>query len=281
MPLSACGRGLDPNVRVIAPWRIESFRTKFPGRREMIAYCEAKQIPVKASAAKPYSSDENCLHISYEAGRLEDLDVNGVELVDFGMTVSPRQAPDKTESISIGFESGVPVSLDGKPFSAAEIVKQLNRIGGRNGIGRIDMVENRFVGMKSRGVYEAPGMTILYAAHAAIEQLTLDRDLLHLRDRLAPEVAEMVYYGFWYTAKMDALMAFIRQAQRPVSGEVRLDLYKGNIVVAARESRNNLYDAGIASMEGGGSYNQTDAEGFLRIQSLPSRVQARVTPRTY
>jgi argininosuccinate synthase len=272
---------LDPNVRVIAPWRIESFRTKFPGRREMIAYCEAKRIPVKASAAKPYSSDENCLHISYEAGRLEDLGVNGVELVDFGMTVSPRQAPDKTENISIGFESGVPVTLDGKPFSAAEIVKQLNRIGGRNGIGRIDMVENRFVGMKSRGVYEAPGMTILYAAHAAIEQLTLDRDLVHLRDRLAPEVAEMVYYGFWYTAKMDALMAFIRQAQRPVSGGVRLDLYKGNIVVAARESPNSLYDAGIASMEGGGSYNQTDAEGFLRIQSLPSRVQARVTPRAY
>ena len=143
------------------------------------------------------------------------------------------------------------------------------------------MVENRFVGMKSRGVYEAPGMTILYAAHAAIEQLTLDRDLLHLRDRLAPEVAEMVYYGFWYTAKMDALMAFIRQAQRPVTGEVRLNLYKGNIIVAARESPNNLYDAGIASMEGGGSYNQTDAEGFLRIQSLPSRVQARVTPRVY
>jgi argininosuccinate synthase len=272
---------LDPNVRVIAPWRIEGFRTKFPGRREMIVYCEAKRIPVKASAAKPYSSDENCLHISYEAGRLEDLDVNGVELVDFGMTVSPQQAPDKSESISIGFESGVPVSLDGKPFSAAEIVKQLNRIGGRNGIGRIDMVENRFVGMKSRGVYEAPGMTILYAAHAAIEQLTLDRDLLHLRDRLAPEVAEMVYYGFWYTAKMDALMGFIRQAQRSVSGEVRLDLYKGNIIVAERESPNSLYDAGIASMEGGGSYNQTDAEGFLRIQSLPSRVQARVTPRAY
>ena len=272
---------LDPNVRVIAPWRIESFRTKFPGRREMIAYCEAKRIPVKASAAKPYSSDENCLHISYEAGKLEDLDVNGVELVDFGMTVSPHQAPDKTENVSICFESGVPVTLDGKPLAAAEIVKQLNRIGGRNGIGRIDMVENRFVGMKSRGVYEAPGMTILYSAHAAIEQLTLDRDLFHLRDRLAPEVAEMVYYGFWYTAKMDALMAFIRQAQRPVTGEVRLNLYKGNIIVAARDSANSLYDAGIASMEGGGSYNQTDAEGFLRIQSLPSRVQARVTPRAY
>ncbi len=271
---------LDPNVRVIAPWRIEKFRNKFPGRREMIAYCEEKKIPVKASAAKPYSSDENCLHISYEAGKLEDLAVNGVELVDFGMTVSPRQAPDKTETITLSFESGVPVALDGKRLSAVEMVKQLNAIAGRNGIGRIDMVENRFVGMKSRGVYEAPGMTVLYAAHAAIEQLTLDRDLLHLRDRLSPEVAEMVYYGFWYTAKMDALMAFIRQAERPVTGEVRLDFYKGNISIASRQSPNNLYDAGIASMEGGGSYNQTDAEGFLRIQSLPSRVQARVTPRS-
>jgi argininosuccinate synthase len=272
---------LDPNVRVIAPWRIEQFRLKFPGRREMIAYCEEKRIPVKASAAKPYSSDENCLHISYEAGRLEDLGVNGVELVDFGMTVSPQQAPDKIETIAIGFESGVPTTLNGEQLSAATMVKRLNQIGGRNGIGRIDMVENRFVGMKSRGVYEAPGMTILYAAHAAIEQLTLDRDLLHLRDRLSPEVAELVYYGFWYSAKMDALLAFIRQAQRPVTGEVRLNLYKGNIMLASRESPNSLYDEGIASMEGGGSYNQTDAEGFLRIQSLPSRVQARVTPRDW
>jgi argininosuccinate synthase len=272
---------LDSNVRVIAPWRIEQFRLKFPGRREMIAYCEEKRIPVKASAAKPYSSDENCLHISYEAGRLEDLGVNGVELVDFGMTVSPQQAPDKIETILIGFESGVPTTLDGEQLSAAAMVKRLNQIGGRNGIGRIDIVENRFVGMKSRGVYEAPGMTILYAAHAAIEQLTLDRDLLHLRDQLSPEVAELVYYGFWYSAKMDALQAFIRQAQRPVTGEVRLNLYKGNIMVAARESPNSLYDEGIASMEGGGSYNQTDAEGFLRIQSLPLRVQSRVTPRTF
>jgi argininosuccinate synthase len=272
---------LDPNVRVIAPWRIEQFRLKFPGRREMIAYCEEKRIPVKASAAKPYSSDENCLHISYEAGRLEDLGVNGVELVDFGMTVSPQQAPDKIESIAIGFESGVPTTLNGEQLAAAAMVKRLNQIGGRNGIGRIDMVENRFVGMKSRGVYEAPGMTILYAAHAAIEQLTLDRDLLHLRDRLSPEVAELVYYGFWYSSKMDALLAFICRAQRPVTGEVRLNLYKGNIMLASRESPNSLYDEGIASMEGGGSYNQTDAEGFLRIQSLPSRVQARVTPRDW
>ena len=272
---------LEPGIRVIAPWRIEKFRARFPGRREMIEFGEAKKTPVKASAAKPYSSDENCLHISYEAGRLEDLAVNGVETVDFGMTVAPQQAPDKLESLAIGFESGVPVTIDGQRLSAIEMVRQLNRIGGRNGVGRIDMVENRFVGMKSRGVYEAPGMTLLYAAHALVEQLTLDRDLVHLRDRLAPEVAELVYYGFWFAPKMDALLAFIRQAQRPVTGEVRLKLYKGNIIVDSRESPNSLYDAGIASMEGGGSYNQTDAEGFLRIQGLPSRVQARVTPRSY
>jgi len=272
---------LDPAVRVIAPWRIEKFRARFPGRTEMIEYCAARKIPVKASAAKPYSSDENCLHISYEAGKLEDLTTNGLELVDFGMTVSPQQAPDKPEPLTIGFDSGVPTTIDGQRYSAVEMVRQLNKIGGRNGIGRIDMVENRFVGMKSRGVYEAPGMTLLYAAHLLVEQLTLDRDLVHLRDRLSPEVAELVYYGFWYTAKMDALLAFIRQAQRPVTGTVRLNLYKGNIMVASRESPNSLYDAAVASMEAGGSYNQTDAEGFLRIQGLPMRVQGRVTPREY
>ena len=177
---------LDPSVKVIAPWRIEKFRQRFPGRTEMIAFCEAKKIPVKASKSKPYSSDENCLHISYEAGRLEDLAVNGVELVDFGMTVSPQQAPDKIETVTIGFEAGLPVTLDGRRRSAYEMVSELNAIGGRNGVGRIDIVENRFVGMKSRGVYEAPGMTLLYAAHRVVEQLTLDRDLVHLRDRLAP-----------------------------------------------------------------------------------------------
>ncbi len=272
---------LDPAIELIAPWRMEKFRKLFPGRREMIAYCEQKKIPVKASVAKPYSSDENCLHISYEAGRLEDLSVNGVELVDFGMTVSPTQAPDKVEKVTIGFAAGVPVSVNGKRLGALEAVTELNKIGGRNGVGRIDVVENRFVGMKSRGVYEAPGMTVLYAAHQLVEQLTADRDLLHLRDRLAPEVAEMVYYGFWYTAKMDALLAFIREAQRHVSGEVSLNLYKGNIMVNSRQSPQSLYDEGVASMEGGGSYNQSDAEGFLRIQGLPVRVQARVNPRTY
>jgi argininosuccinate synthase len=272
---------LDPSVTVIAPWRIERFRQKFPGRREMIDFCEKKEIPVKATIEKPYSSDENCLHISYEAGELEELTVNGYEVVDFGMSVSPQDAPDQTESVTIGFDSGIPVTLNGKQYPAHEMVCELNTIGGRNGVGRIDIVENRFVGMKSRGVYEAPGMTVLYAAHLLLEQLTLDRDLVHLRDRLAPEVAEMVYYGFWYVQKMDALLAFIRETQKPVTGEVTLNLYKGNILVSGRQSPNSLYDAEVASMEAGGSYNQDDAEGFLRILGLPSRVQSSLNPREY
>ena len=272
---------LDPDVQVIAPWRMEAFRSAFPGRSEMIRYCEEREIPVKATADKPYSSDENCLHISYEAGKLEDLHVNGVELVDFGMTVSPQQAPDQVEQVTIAFDAGVPQSVNGQAHSPHELVRKLNEIGGRNGIGRIDMVENRFVGMKSRGVYEAPGMSLLYEAHRLLEQLTLDRDLVHLRDRLSPEVAEQVYYGFWYSPKLDALFAFIREAQKAVTGEVTLNLYKGNMTVARRTSPYSLYDEGIATMEGGGSYNQTDAEGFLRIQGLPSRVQGRVAPREY
>ncbi|XZE54887.1 argininosuccinate synthase [Planctomycetaceae bacterium SH139] len=272
---------LDPAVKVIAPWRIPEFRAAFPGRTELIEYCRSRDIPVKATSAKPYSSDENVLHISYEAGQLEALDACGVDLVDFGMGVSPQAAPDTPESVTVGFESGVPVTLNGARVDALEMVESLNTIAGRNGVGRIDMIENRFVGMKSRGVYEAPGMTALYDALMYIEQLTLDRDLQHLRDRLSPEVAEMVYYGFWYTPKMDALMAFIREAQRPVTGEVTLRLYKGNVQVLSRSSPNNLYDEEIATMEGGGSYNQDDAEGFLRIQGLPGRVQGRINPREY
>ena len=272
---------LDPNVKMIAPWRIKEFRELFPGRTEMIAYCESKGIPVKASVSKPYSSDENCLHISYEAGDLEDLQVNGVEKVDFGMGVSPQDAPNEVEKVTIKIEQGVPVAVNGRQLSPLGIVKTLNEIGGRNGVGRIDMVENRFVGMKSRGVYESPGMTVLYDALLVLEQLTMDRDLCHLRDRLKAEVAEMVYYGHWYCARMDALLAFNDVAMKHVTGEVTLGLYKGNIIVESRQSPNSLYDEGIATMEGGGSYNQDDAEGFLRIMGLPYRVQGRITPREY
>ncbi|HVJ69609.1 MAG TPA: argininosuccinate synthase, partial [Caulifigura sp.] len=211
----------------------------------------------------------------------EDPAVDGIPIIDFGMTVSPQQAPDKEEFVTIGFEHGVPVSVNGKKLDAYGVVKALNEVGGRNGVGRIDMVENRFVGMKSRGVYESPGMTCLYSAHLALEQLTLDRDLVHLRDRMSPEVAEMVYYGFWYCAKMDALMAFMREAQKPVTGEVTLGLYKGNVRPTSRKSPNSLYDEAIATMEGGGSYNQTDAEGFLRIMGLPLRVQGHSRKRPY
>jgi argininosuccinate synthase len=270
---------LDPSIKVLAPWRIAEFRNRFPGRKELIEFCDAKNIPVKASKGKPYSSDENCLHTSYEAGLLEDLTTDGFGLVDFGMTVSPQQAPDTPEMVTIDFKSGVPVRVNGKTLEPHEVVLTLNEIGGRNGVGRTDIVENRLVGMKSRGVYEAPGMTLLYEAHRLVEQMTLDRDLVHLRDRLAPEVAEMVYYGFWYTAKMDALLAFIREAQKPVTGTIELNLYKGNVLVKSRTSPESLYDEAIASMEGGGSYDQTDAEGFLRILGLPLRVQGRARPR--
>lgn len=272
---------LEPGIKVVAPWRIKKYRDTFPGRKEMIDFCAAKKIPVKASIAKPYSSDENCLHISYEAGKLEDPGVDGVSIIDFGMTVSPQDAPDKVEEVKVGFEKGVPVSINGQRKNALAMVQEMNTIAGRNGVGRIDIVENRFVGMKSRGVYEAPGMTALYAAHLAIEQLTLDRDTVHLRDRLAPEVAEMVYYGFWYCPKMDALMAFSREMQQAVNGEVTLGLYKGNVMVRGRTSPNSLYDEAVASMEGGGSYDQTDAEGFLRIQGLPGRVLGRIRQRKY
>lgn len=272
---------LDPTVHTIAPWRMQEFRDLFPGRTEMLAYCAEKNIPVKATASKPYSSDENCLHISYEAGSLEDPLVDGVNVIDFGMTVSPQEAPDTEEKVKIGFEAGVPVSINGEKKTPFEMVSELNKIAGKHGVGRIDMIENRYVGMKSRGVYEAPGMTVLYAAHLAMEQITLDRDLTHLRDRLSPEVAEMVYYGFWYTAKMDALMAFIKETQKPVTGEVTVALYKGNCRAAGWESPTSLYIDEIASMEGGGSYNQDDAEGFLRIMGLPLRVQGSVRPRQW
>ncbi len=272
---------LQPSIQIIAPWRTDSFRDQFPGRTEMLEFCQARGIPVKATTEKPYSSDENCLHISYEAGKLEDPMVDGFSAVEFGMSVSPQQAPDEVERIKLGFEFGVPVQLNGQSLAAHKMVTKLNQIGGRNGVGRIDVIENRFVGMKSRGVYEAPGMTVLYAAHQAVEQLTLDRDLTHLRDRLAPEVAEMVYYGHWYNTKMDSLLAFIVEAQKPVSGEVTLGLYKGNVQVINRTSPNSLYDAEIASMEGGGAYNQNDAEGFLRITGLPGRVQGTIRPRKY
>ncbi len=270
---------LAPDMTIYAPWRDPEFRRTFPGRTEMIEYCDRHKIPVKASRKKPYSSDENCLHISYEAGLLEDPAVEGAPIIDFSMTVSPEKAPDKPQKVAIDFVDGVPVKVDGKKLSAFGIVAALNKLGGKHGVGRVDMVENRFVGMKSRGVYESPGMTVLYAAHRALEQLTLDRDLCHLRNRLMPDVAEMIYYGFWYCRKMDALLAFNRETQKKVTGKIVVSLYKGNVQIVSRTSPYSLYSESIATMESGGSYNQDDATGFLRIQGLPLRVQKRVFPR--
>ncbi len=267
---------LWPGIEVIAPWRIQRFREKFPGRTEMIAYSEENNIPVKATKAAPYSSDENCLHVSYEAGVLEDPEIEGVTIPEYQMAVLPEHAPDKSEKVTVAFEDGIPTGINGKTIeSAYELVNLANEIGGRNGVGILDMVENRFVGMKSRGVYEAPGMALLYEAHRQLEQITVDRDLVHLRDRLAVDVSELIYNGFWYSRKLDALMAFIKEAQRHVTGEVALRLYKGNMIPLSRKSPFSAYSEEIATMEGGGSYNQDDATGFLRIQGLPLRVQSR------
>ena len=197
------------------------------------------------------------------------------------MCVKPKDAPDKEEEVVVDFEEGTPVAVNGEKLTAYGVVDALNKIGGRNGVGIIDMVENRFVGMKSRGVYESPGMTILYNAHRYIEQLTMGRELLHLCDRLSPEVAELVYYGYWYSQKMDALLAFDKEAQKSVTGSVSLRLYKGNIILNSRTSANSLYDEGVATMEGSDAYDQNDATGFIRIQGLPYRVAGKVRPRPY
>ncbi|CAN5350896.1 argininosuccinate synthase [soil metagenome] len=266
---------LDPSIKIIAPWRTEKYRKSFPGREAMIAYSNAHKIPIKATKAKPYSSDENCLHISYEAGVLENPGIEGISVPEYSMVVLPEKAPNKSEQVKVRFEDGIPVAVNGKKLRPFALVDALNKIGGRHGVGLLDMVENRFVGMKSRGVYEAPGMTILYSAHRNLEQLTMDRELMHLRDRLIPEMAELVYYGFWYCRKMDSLLAFIKEAQQRVTGEVTLKLYKGNVTPVSRKSPYSLYDESVATMEGGGNFNQDDSTGFLRIQGLPIRVQAR------
>ncbi len=269
---------LDANVEVIAPWRNQKFRNMFPGRTELIDYCDAKNIPIKASTDKPYSSDENCLHISYEAGDLERLDVNGVELVDFGMGVSPAEAPDQKESVTIDFVSGVPVKVNGDELSPLQIVETLNTIGGRNGTGRIDMVENRFVGMKSRGIYETPGGTILLTAHRAMESITLDRGAAHLKDELMPRYAELIYNGFWFAPEREMIQALIDKSQEHVDGTVRLKLYKGNVEVVGRSSPNSLYDEELVTFEEGAiAYDHNDAAGFIKLNALRLRTLANRT----
>ena len=268
---------LNPRLAIIAPWKLENFRKEFPGRAEMIEYCVANKIPVEASLKKPYSMDRNLLHISYEAGILEDPWFDPTTKANKGMfklSVSPEDAPNKPEYVELEFVKGNCVAVNGKKLSPAGVLRALNKLGGKHGIGRVDLVENRFVGMKSRGVYETPGGTILMQGHRQVESLTMDREVMHLRDSLIPKYAELVYYGFWFAPEREALQALVDESQRYVTGTVRLKLYKGNIITCGRKSKYSLYDMNIASMEGVKSwYNQTDATGFIRLNGL--RLRAR------
>ncbi|MCU0794204.1 MAG: argininosuccinate synthase [Opitutaceae bacterium] len=249
----------------------------FPGRAEMIAYCAKHKIPVEASLKKPYSMDRNLLHISYEAGILEDpwFDPTTKENKEmFKLSVAPEDAPDKPEYVEIDFVKGDAVAVNGKKLTPGGVMKALNKLGGKHGIGRVDLVENRFVGMKSRGVYETPGGTILMQAHRQVESLTMDREVLHLRDSFIPKYAELVYNGFWFAPEREMLQAMVDESQKYVTGTVRLKLYKGNIITCGRKSKYSLYDDKIASMEGVKSwYNQSDATGFIRLNGL--RLRAR------
>ncbi|MFP4259602.1 MAG: argininosuccinate synthase [Opitutales bacterium] len=269
---------LAPNLQIISPWRMQVFRDAFPGRTEMIDYCRAQGINVEASASKPYSMDRNLLHISYEAGILEDpwfdptTDDNKAM---YKLTTAPEDAPDEPQTVELDFEQGDCVAVDGVAMSPAQVMRHLNQLAGKHGVGRVDLIENRFVGMKSRGVYETPGGTILMHAHRNMETLTMDRELMHLRDSLIPRYAELVYNGFWYAPEREALQALIDDSQKTVTGTVRLKLYKGSITTTGRKSPLSLYDENIASMEGVESdYNPDDASGFIRLNALRLRRRA-------
>ena len=254
---------LEPNIRVIAPWREWDLKS----RGDLVSYAQRHGIPVPVTPKKPYSCDRNLLHTSYEGGILEDpWDEPPEEM--FEMTVSPEKAPDKPTYIDIDFEKGVPISIDGHELSPVELLYRLNEMGGRNGIGRVDMVENRFVGIKSRGVYETPGGTILHSAHRAVESITMDREVMHLRDTLAPKYAELIYYGFWYSPEMSMLRAAIDESQKNVTGTARMKIYKGNVSVAGRRSPFSLYQRDLATFEEDKIYNQKDATGFIRLNAL-------------
>lgn len=270
---------LAPDLRILAPWRDAEFRETFPGRRQMIEYCAKNGIDVEASASKPYSMDRNLWHISYEAGILEDpwFDPTTPDNRDmYKLTVDPELAPDEAQYLELTFERGDCVAIDGESGSPLEIVRKLNVIAGKHGIGRVDLVENRFVGMKSRGVYETPGGTILLHAHRQLETLTMDRDLMHLRDSLIPRYAELIYYGFWYAPEREALQALIDHSQDTVSGVVRLKLYKGNLTTVGRKSELSLYDLEVASMDDDESdYQPEDAGGFIRLNALRLKERSR------
>ncbi|HEX8397395.1 MAG TPA: argininosuccinate synthase [Pyrinomonadaceae bacterium] len=260
---------LKPDVKVIAPWR----HWEFKGRADLIAYCAEKGIPVTATAEKPYSTDRNLMHISYEGGILEDPWAAPPEDI-FLLTKSPENARDKAEEITLTFEKGEPVAINGETYGAVDLLSTLNFIGGEHGIGRVDLVENRFVGMKSRGVYETPGVTILQTAHRALESITLDREVGRLRDSLSTKFAESIYYGFWFAPEFEILRSMINDTQKTVSGDVRLKLYKGNVTVTGRRSPYSLYKERIVTFEDdAGAYDQHDAEGFIKLQALRLRLQ--------
>jgi argininosuccinate synthase len=260
---------LEPNIQVIAPWRIWDMRS----RSDLITYSEARNIPIPVTKEKPYSTDRNLLHISYEGGILEDPWLEPYEDM-FVLSVSPEKAPNTPEYIEINFAAGNPVSVNGEPLTPAALLAKLNTLGGKHGIGRLDLVENRYVGMKSRGVYETPGGTILHVAHRAIESITLDREVMHLRDSFIPRYAEMVYYGYWFAPEREMLQVAIDEAQKNVTGTVRLKLYKGNVSIAGRKSDKTLYNPQVATFEAGGDYRQADAEGFIRLNALRLRLRA-------
>ncbi len=270
---------LQPDIRVIAPWRDERFRRQFRGRPDMIRYCRKNGIPVEATAEKPYSMDRNLLHISYEGGILEDPWAEPPADM-FKLTAAPEAAPAEPEYVEVEFRRGDPVAVNGRRLDPLGVMTTLNRIAGRHGVGRVDMVENRFVGLKSRGVYETPAGTVLHRAREAVEQITMDREVLHLRNGLVPRYAEMVYYGFWYSPEREMLQAAMDAAAAGVTGTARLKLYKGTCLVVGRRSPMSLYDPSLASFDEAGGYDQSDATGFIRLQALRLRVRAAALRRT-
>ena len=267
---------LNPEIQVVAPWKIPDFYQHYPGRKELLDYAHAHQIPVKATQEQPWSSDENLMHISFESGMLED-PWQAPRQDMFELSQSPQKAPDRTQEILIDFEDGVAVAVEGQSLSPAKLLAHLNQLGGTHGIGRVDIVESRFVGMKSRGVYETPGGTILHIAHRAMESLTLDRDVINLKDSLMPRFARLLYNGFWFSPEMRVLLKMVKETQIQVTGTVRLELYKGNCLVTGRRSPFSLYDEDMATMEAdGGAYHPQDAVGFIKLNALPLKIDHRI-----
>ena len=254
---------LKPDIQIIAPWRTWEYKS----RSDLIAYCKRHDIPVTATAAKPYSTDRNLLHISFEGGILEDPWLAPPADM-YKLTVDPRDAPNEAEDVEIAFEDGIPVSVNGKKLGPVALLEACNALGGKHGVGRVDIVENRYVGIKSRGVYETPGGTLLYHAHRAVESLVLDREVMSLRDGLVPQYTRMIYNGYWFSPEMTQLTAFMRNLQQGVTGVARLQLYKGNCNVTGRQARNSLYNPEYSTFEADRVYNQADADGFIKLNAL-------------